>query len=59
MNPKYVMEAGTSKSAIATPSPYSSMSSSGSGDVTSFGPLEDSSDDMDYPCLLQLPNPLE
>ena len=47
VNPKYVMEAGTSKSAIATPSPYSSMSSSGSGDVTSFGPLEDSSDDMD------------
>ena len=47
VNPKYVMEAGTSKSAIATPSPNSSMSSSGSGDGTSFGPLEDSSDDMD------------
>ena len=47
VNPKYVMEAGTSKSAIATPSPNSSMSSSGSGDGTSFGPLEDSSDEMD------------
>ena len=46
VNPKYVMEAGTSKSAIATPSPNSSMCSSGSGDGTSFGPLEDSSDDM-------------
>ena len=47
MHPKYVMEAGTSKSAIVTPSPNSSMSSSGSGDGTSFGPLEDSSDEMD------------
>ena len=47
VNPKYVMEAGTSKSAIATPSRNSSMSSSGSGDGTSFGPLEDSSDEMD------------
>ncbi|CAH3179164.1 unnamed protein product [Porites lobata] len=47
VNPKYVMEAGTSKSAIATPSPNSSMSSPGSGDGTSFGPLENSSDEMD------------
>ena len=47
MHPKYVMEVGTSKSAIVTPSPNSSMSSSGSGDGTSFGPLEDSSDEMD------------
>ena len=47
VNPKYVMEAGTSKSAIATPSPNSSMSSSGGGDGTSFGPLEGSSDEMD------------
>ena len=47
VNPKYVMEAGMSKSAIATPSPNSSMSSPGSGDGTSFGPLEDSSDEMD------------
>ena len=54
VNPKYVMEAGTSKSAIATPSPNSSMSSSGSGDGTSFGPLEGSSDEMDE--TLSLPS---
>ena len=47
VNPKYVMEAGTSKSAIATPSSNSSMSSSGSWHGTSFDPLEDSSDDID------------
>ena len=46
VNSKYVMEAGTSKSAIATLSPNSSMTSSGSRDGTSFGPLEDSSDEM-------------
>ena len=54
VNPKYVMEAWTSKSVIATPSPNSSMSSSGSGDGTSFGPLEDSSDEMDE--TLSLPS---
>ena len=54
VNPKYVMEAGTSQSAIATPSPNSSMRSSGSGDGTSFGPLEGSSDEMDE--TLSLPS---
>ena len=54
VNSTYVMEAGTSKSAIATLSPNSSMTSSGSGDGTSFGPLEDSSDEMDE--TLSLPS---
>ena len=47
VNSKYVMEAGTSKSAIATLSSNSSMTSSGSRDGTSFGPLKGSSDEMD------------
>ena len=41
-----------SKSAIATPSPDSSMSSTSSGDSTSFGPLKDSSDEMDETPIL-------
>ena len=58
MHPKYVMEAGTSKSAIVTPSPNSSMSSSGSGDGTSFGPprIAVMKWMKPYPCLLQLPD---
>ena len=35
------------------------MSSSGTGDGTSFAPLKNSSDEMDetlFPCLLQLPD---
>ena len=54
VNSKYVMEAGTSKSDTATLSPNSSMTSSGSRDGTSFGPLEDSSDEMDE--TLSLPS---
>ena len=54
VNSKYVMEAGTSKSAIATLSSNSSLTSSGSRDGTSFGPLEGSSDEMDE--TLSLPS---
>ena len=54
VNSKYVMEAGTSKSAIATLSSNSSMTSSGGRDGTSFGPLEGSSDEMDE--TLSLPS---